>query len=90
MRRTEFLPAEGLRVGVQTEEDTLVDEGVLVLRPGALLVLRVCGANDRLNFVAVDETGDIGVGDLRRRKTVVWSELAHLPRDKSKLTCSPS
>ena len=63
--RTQLLPAEGLRVGVQTEEDTLVDEGVLVLRPGALLVLRVCGANDRLNLVAVDETGDIGVGDLR-------------------------
>ena len=88
--RTQLLPAESLGVGVEAEENTLVDEGVLVLRPGALLVLRVCGANDRLNLVAVDETGDIGVGDLRRRKAVVWSELAHVPRDRSKLTCSPS
>ena len=68
-RRTAFLPAEGLRVGVQTEEDTLVDEGVLVLRPGALLVLGVRGADDGLDLIAVDDAGNVGVGDLRRRET---------------------
>ena len=87
---TNLLPADGLRVGVEAEENTLVDKWVLVLRPGALLVLRVGGADDRLDLVAVDETGDIGVGDLRRRKTVVWSELAHVPRNRFILTCSPS
>lgn len=56
---TEFLPAEGLSVGVQAEENTLVDEGVLVLRPGALLVLGVSGADDGLNLVTVDETGEV-------------------------------
>ena len=65
---TQLLSPESLRVRVEAEENALVDEGVLVLRPGALLVLRVCGANDRLKLVAVDETGDVGVGDLRRRE----------------------
>ncbi len=67
---TELLPAEGLRVWVQAEENTLVDKGVLVLRPGALLVLLVRWTNDRLDLIAVDETGDVGVGDLRGGKTV--------------------
>ena len=62
------LLGEHLRVGVQTEEDALVDQGVLVLRPRALLVLGVRGADDRLNLIAVNETGDVGVGDLRRRE----------------------
>ena len=63
-RLTEFLATDGLRVRVQTEENALVDEGVLVLRPGALLVLRVGGADNGLDLVAVDETSNIGVGDL--------------------------
>ena len=67
-RLTKLLPADGLRVRVQAEEDALVDEGVLVLRPGALLDLRVGGADDGLDLIRVDETGDVGVGDLRRRE----------------------
>ena len=63
--RTKLLPADGLRVRVETEQNALVDEGVLVLRPRALLVLGVGGANDRLDLVAVDEASDVGVGDLR-------------------------
>lgn len=63
--RTELLPAEGLRVGVEAEEDTLVGQRVLVLRPGALLDLSVGGTDNRLDLVAVDETGDIRVADLR-------------------------
>ena len=42
-----------------------------MLRPGALLVLRVGGADNGLDLVAVDETSDIGVRDLRRGKDVV-------------------
>ena len=67
--RTQLLPAEGLGVGVEAEENTLVNEGVLVLRPGALLVLVVGGTDDRLDLVAVDETGDVGVGDLSGGET---------------------
>ena len=39
-----------------------------MLRPGALLDLRVGGADDGLDLIRVDETGDVGVGDLRRRE----------------------
>ena len=63
-KRTDFLPAESFSVGVQTEENALVDKGVLVLRPGALLVFRVRGAHDGLNLVAVDEASDVGVANL--------------------------
>ena len=66
---TEFLATDGLRVRVQTEENALVDEGVLVLRPGALLVLRVGGADNGLDLGAVDDTSDVGVGDLSGRET---------------------
>ena len=40
-----------------------------MLRPGALLVLGVRGADDGLDLIAVDDAGNIGVGDLRRRET---------------------
>jgi hypothetical protein len=40
-----------------------------VLGPWTLLVLGVRRANDRLDFIAVDETGDVGVGDLGSGKT---------------------
>ena len=39
-----------------------------MLRPRALLDFRVGRANDGLNLGAVDETGDVGVGDLRGRE----------------------
>jgi hypothetical protein len=61
---TEFVSAKGLRVGVEAEEDGLVDKGVLLLRPWALLELLAGGAHDGLNLVAVDQAGDVGVGDL--------------------------
>lgn len=64
---TEFVSAQGLCVGVQTEENAPVDERVLALRPGALLVLSVGGADNRLNLVTVDETSDIRVADLSGR-----------------------
>ena len=35
-----------------------------MLGPWTLLVLLVRGADDRLDLVAVDQTGDVGVGDL--------------------------
>ena len=68
--RTELLAADGLGVRVQAEENALVDQGVLVLRPGALLVLGVRGADDGLDLIAVDDAGNIGVGDLRRGEAV--------------------
>ena len=61
---TDLLPAQGLGIGVETEENGLVDEGVLLLCPGTLLNFLASGADDRLNFVTVDETSNIGVRDL--------------------------
>lgn len=67
--RTQFLPAKGLGIGVETEENGLVDEGVLVLRPGALLGLLTSGADNGLNLIRVNETGDVGVADLGSGET---------------------
>ena len=67
--RTQFLPAESLCVRVETEENSLVDEGVLVLRPGALLDLSVGRSDNGLDLIRVDETGDVGVGDLSGGET---------------------
>ena len=58
------MPAQGLGVGVETEENGLVDEGILLLGPGTLLNFLASGADDRLNFVTVDEASNIGVCDL--------------------------
>ena len=58
---TQLLSPESLRVRVEAEENALVDKRVLVLSPRALLVLRVGGANDRLNLIAVDDAGHIRV-----------------------------
>ena len=41
-----------------------------MLRPGALLVLVVGGTDNGLDLIAVDETSDVRVGDLRRGETV--------------------
>ena len=65
---TDLLPAKSLGVGVEAEEDTLVAERVLVMRTRALLDFRVGRANDGLNIGAVDEKGDVGVGDIRGRE----------------------
>ena len=65
---TDFLPANGLGVRVETEEDSLVDEGVLLLCPGTFLDFLAGRADNRLNLVTVDQAGDVGVGDLGCRK----------------------
>lgn len=67
---TEFLPAESLGVWVETEENGLVDEGVLLLCPWALLDLLASGADNGLDLIAVDQAGDIGVGDLGGGKAI--------------------
>ena len=61
---TEFLLAQNLRVGVEAVKDGLVHKRVLVLGPGALLVLGLRGADDGLDFIAVDQASNIGVADL--------------------------
>ena len=66
--RTELLAADGLGVRVEAEENALVDKGVLVLRPGALLVLGARRTDDGLDLIGVDETGDVRVADLRGRE----------------------
>jgi hypothetical protein len=66
---TQFLPAQGLRIRVETEENGLVNKRVLLLCPGPLLDLLSSGTNDGLDLTAVDKTSDIGIGDFGRRKT---------------------
>jgi len=60
---TDLLPAQGLSVRVETEEDGLVDKGVLLLCPGALLHFLSSRTDDGLDFIGVDEAGDVRVGD---------------------------
>jgi len=67
----DLLAAEGLGVGVEAEENGLVDKGVLLLGPGALLDLLAGGADDRLDLSAVDEAGDVRVADLGGGEDVV-------------------
>ena len=66
---TEFLPADGLGVGVKAEEDTLVDQWVLVLSPRALGNLGVGRSDNSLDHGTVDDASDIWVGDLGSRET---------------------
>lgn len=67
---TKLLATKGFRIWVQAEEDTLVDKGVLVLRPWTLSALGVSGAHNRLNLVTVDQTRYVRVGNLGQRKTI--------------------
>ena len=61
---TEFLPADGLGVGVKAEKDTLVDQWVLVLSPRALCDLGLGRSDNSLDHGAVDDASDIWVGYL--------------------------
>ena len=61
---TEFLPANGLGVGIEAEEDTFVDQWILVLRPWALGNSGICRSDNGLDNRAVDDTGDIWIGYL--------------------------
>ena len=66
---TEFVPTNGLGVGIEAEENALVCQWVLVLSPWALGDLRIGRPDDCLNNGTVDDAGDIGVGDLGGGKT---------------------
>jgi len=68
----DLLPAQGLCVRVETEENGLVDEGVLLLRPGTFLDFLAGRADDRLDFVTVDQTGNVWVGDLGGGKEIIF------------------
>ena len=74
--RTDLLSAQSLGIRVQTEENALVNEGVLLLRPGTFLDFLARRANYGLDFGAIDEASDIGVGDLGSGKTRWYLGLA--------------
>ena len=67
--RTDFLPAQGLGVGVETEKNSLVDERIFLLGPGAFLNFLAGRSDNRLDLIAIDQTSNIGVGDFSRRET---------------------
>ena len=58
------MPANGLGVGIEAEEDTLVDQWILVLSPWAPGDLGVGRSDNSLDHGAVDDASDVGVGDL--------------------------
>jgi hypothetical protein len=58
----ELSTTEDLSVRVKTVHDTLVLERVLLLSEGTLVVLVTSRTNNRLDFVRVDKTSNIGVG----------------------------
>jgi hypothetical protein len=61
-------------VGVETVHDTSVLERVLLLGEGSLVVLVALSTGDGLDFIRVDETSDIRVGDDVGGKNVVLLE----------------
>ena len=66
--RTDFLPAQGLGIGIETEKYSLVDERIFLLGPGTFLSFLAGGSDNRLNFIAIDQTSNIGVGDFSSRE----------------------
>jgi hypothetical protein len=87
---TKLLAAEGLRVGVKAEENTLVGKGVLVLRPGTLLGLGTGRADNRLYLGAVDNASDVGVADLRGGQAKACVRNMTVTSARTRLTSSPS
>ena len=57
-----------LGVGVETEENTTVTQRVLLLGEGTLGLLGTSLPDDALDLIRVDDTGNVGVGDLSHRK----------------------
>jgi len=75
----DFLPAENLCVRVEAEEGSLVDEGVVADIPAANGGGdRLGRADNRLDFVRVNDTGNIGVGDFGGGEEVVLLEESSL------------
>ena len=73
------MSAQGLGVRIETEKDSLVDERVLLLSPGTFLDFLAGRSDNRLDFIAVDQTSNIRVGDLGSRK----SERSHIRKKNS-------
>jgi len=63
--------AKSLGVGVETDKNTSVAERVLALGEGTLDDGLASGTDNGLDFVGVDETGKVGVGDDGLRESVV-------------------
>ena len=62
------MPAQSLGVGVETEKNSLVDERIFLLGPRTFLSFLASGSDNRLNFIAIDQTRNVRVGDFSRRK----------------------
>lgn len=69
MRLTEFLSANCFGIGIKAEQDSLVDQWILLLCPGTFLNLLTSRSNNRLDFVTVDQTSHIRVEYLGSRQT---------------------
>jgi hypothetical protein len=73
--RTKFLPAKSFGIRVQAEKNSLVNEGVLLLRPGPFLNFMAGGAYNRLDFITVDQTSNIRVRNLGSGQPVAVSKI---------------
>jgi hypothetical protein len=66
--------ADNLVVGVETVHDTSILERVLLDGEGSLVVLVALSTSNGLNFIRVNETSDIRVGDDVGRENIVLLE----------------
>jgi hypothetical protein len=66
-----FNTLSSLGVRVEREENSSVLEGVLLLGEGTLGNGSTGGTNDGLDFIRVDDSGDVGVADLGDGKVVI-------------------
>jgi hypothetical protein len=73
---TKLLSTKSLRVRVQTEQDAFIDQWVFVLRPWTLVSFGISWSDNRLNFCAVNETGNVGIGDFGSGKAITGYMLA--------------
>lgn len=64
---TEFLTAQRFCIWIKAEQNSLVDQRVLLLRPRPLVRLGLCRANHGLDLVTVNEPSNVRVGDLGSR-----------------------
>ena len=65
------MPAQSFGVRVETEKDSLVDERVFLLSPRTFLNFLASRSDDRLDFVTIDQTSNIRVGDLSGREAEI-------------------
>ncbi|KAF3792286.1 hypothetical protein EJ110_NYTH00416 [Nymphaea thermarum] len=69
-------PPRSLRIRIKLQERTEVLQRIFLERPA--LNLRFCGLHNRLHFIGVNDSGEVGICQLRPGKNVAGLFLRHL------------